>query len=88
MLASVMKCIISAFDALQFLGYILAALINIKVTFILFCFLGKTVEEYRRQLGRFGVSGDLALQQLASLSGQYVLAIKCTTILVARMLFN
>lgn len=32
-------------------------------------FPGKTVEEYRRQLGRFGVSGDLALQQLASLSG-------------------
>ncbi|KAA0194947.1 hypothetical protein HAZT_HAZT011253 [Hyalella azteca] len=32
-------------------------------------FPGKPVEEYRRQLGRFGVSGDLALQQLASLSG-------------------
>lgn len=31
---------------------------------------GKNVEEYRRQLGRFGVSGDLALQQLASLSGE------------------
>ncbi|XP_045619070.1 ATP-binding cassette sub-family F member 3 [Procambarus clarkii] len=30
---------------------------------------GKTVEEYRRQLGSFGVSGDLALQQVASLSG-------------------
>lgn len=30
---------------------------------------GKTIEEYRRQLGSFGISGDLALQQLASLSG-------------------
>ncbi|XP_076053372.1 ATP-binding cassette sub-family F member 3 [Oratosquilla oratoria] len=30
---------------------------------------GKSVEEYRRQLGSFGVSGDLALQQIASLSG-------------------
>ena len=30
---------------------------------------GKPVEEYRRQLGSFGVTGDLALQQLASLSG-------------------
>ncbi|KAK9873180.1 hypothetical protein WA026_021413 [Henosepilachna vigintioctopunctata] len=32
-------------------------------------FPGKTVEEYRRQLGSFGVSGDLALQTVASLSG-------------------
>ncbi|XP_050691355.1 ATP-binding cassette sub-family F member 3-like [Eriocheir sinensis] len=30
---------------------------------------GRPIEEYRRQLGSFGVSGDLALQQLASLSG-------------------
>lgn len=30
---------------------------------------GKPIEEYRRQLGSFGVSGDLALQQVASLSG-------------------
>ncbi|XP_075237207.1 ATP-binding cassette sub-family F member 3 [Lycorma delicatula] len=30
---------------------------------------GKPVEEYRRQLGSFGVSGDLALQTVASLSG-------------------
>lgn len=30
---------------------------------------GRPTEEYRRQLGSFGVSGDLALQQLASLSG-------------------
>lgn len=30
---------------------------------------GKTVEEYRRQLGSFGVCGDLALQSIASLSG-------------------
>lgn len=27
------------------------------------------MEEYRRQLGSFGVSGDLALQSIASLSG-------------------
>jgi len=32
-------------------------------------FPGKTVEEYRRNLGSFGVSGDLALQVVASLSG-------------------
>merc|ERR1712106_147965 len=32
-------------------------------------FSGLKVEEYRRQLGSFGVSGDLAVQQLASLSG-------------------
>ncbi|XP_039297067.1 ATP-binding cassette sub-family F member 3 [Nilaparvata lugens] len=30
---------------------------------------GKPVEEYRRQLGSFGVSGDLALQTVGSLSG-------------------
>lgn len=30
---------------------------------------GKPTEEYRRQLGSFGVSGDLALQSIASLSG-------------------
>ncbi|KAI7815050.1 ABC subfamily F member 3 [Rhyzopertha dominica] len=30
---------------------------------------GKAVEEYRRQLGSFGVSGDLALQTIGSLSG-------------------
>ncbi|CAA9996228.1 unnamed protein product [Nesidiocoris tenuis] len=30
---------------------------------------GRPVEEYRRQLGSFGVSGDLALQVVASLSG-------------------
>ncbi|RZC36649.1 ATP-binding cassette sub-family F member 3 [Asbolus verrucosus] len=30
---------------------------------------GKPIEEYRRQLGSFGVSGDLALQTVASLSG-------------------
>lgn len=32
-------------------------------------FPGKTAEEYRRQLGGFGVTGDLALQSVASLSG-------------------
>ncbi|KAL3270009.1 hypothetical protein HHI36_009066 [Cryptolaemus montrouzieri] len=32
-------------------------------------FPGKSSEEYRRQLGSFGVSGDLALQLVASLSG-------------------
>lgn len=32
-------------------------------------FPGSTIEEYRRQLGRFGVSGDLALQSIQSLSG-------------------
>ncbi|XP_068223790.1 ATP-binding cassette sub-family F member 3 [Palaemon carinicauda] len=32
-------------------------------------YTGKNIEEYRRQLGSFGISGDLALQQLASLSG-------------------
>lgn len=32
-------------------------------------FPGKTIEEYRRQLGSFGVGGELALQVVASLSG-------------------
>ncbi|KAK2148716.1 hypothetical protein LSH36_486g02016 [Paralvinella palmiformis] len=32
-------------------------------------FPGKTTEEYRAQLGSFGVSGDLALRPVASLSG-------------------
>jgi len=32
-------------------------------------FPGKPIEEYRRLLGSFGVSGDLALQNIASLSG-------------------
>ncbi|CAG9760561.1 unnamed protein product [Ceutorhynchus assimilis] len=32
-------------------------------------FPGKPIEEYRRQLGSFGVSGDLALQTVSSLSG-------------------
>ncbi|XP_044734390.1 ATP-binding cassette sub-family F member 3 [Chrysoperla carnea] len=30
---------------------------------------GKSIEEYRRQLGSFGVSGDMALQTVGSLSG-------------------
>ncbi|XP_063233025.1 ATP-binding cassette sub-family F member 3 [Bacillus rossius redtenbacheri] len=30
---------------------------------------GKSVEEYRRQLGSFGVTGDMALQTVGSLSG-------------------
>ena len=33
------------------------------------CFSGHKSEEYRRMLGQFGVSGDLALQQIESLSG-------------------
>ncbi|KAG8239361.1 hypothetical protein J437_LFUL019112 [Ladona fulva] len=32
-------------------------------------FPGKPIEEYRRQLGSFGISGDLALQTVDSLSG-------------------
>jgi len=32
-------------------------------------FPGKKVEEYRRMLGQFGVTGDMALQQVDSLSG-------------------
>ncbi|KAL7011813.1 hypothetical protein ACKWTF_014471 [Chironomus riparius] len=32
-------------------------------------FPGRPVEEYRRQLGSFGISGDMALQIVASLSG-------------------
>lgn len=31
--------------------------------------VGKPIEEYRRQLGSFGVCGDLALQPVGSLSG-------------------
>lgn len=32
-------------------------------------FPGRPIEEYRRQLGSFGVTGDMALQIVASLSG-------------------
>lgn len=32
-------------------------------------FSGRPVEEYRRQLGSFGVTGEMALQLVASLSG-------------------
>ena len=32
-------------------------------------FTGKREEEYRQQLGSFGVTGDLALRPIASLSG-------------------
>ena len=32
-------------------------------------FAGKREEEYRQQLGSFGVTGDLALRPIASLSG-------------------
>lgn len=32
-------------------------------------FHGKTIEEYRRQLGSFGVGGEMALQIVGSLSG-------------------
>jgi len=31
--------------------------------------IGKPLEEYRRQLGSFGITGDMALQTVASLSG-------------------
>ncbi|XP_071519851.1 ATP-binding cassette sub-family F member 3 [Panulirus ornatus] len=40
-----------------------------SVELLLSRYPGKAVEEYRRQLGSFGISGDLALQQVASLSG-------------------
>jgi ATP-binding cassette subfamily F protein 3 len=32
-------------------------------------FLGKKEEEYRHQLGSFGVTGELALRPIVSLSG-------------------
>ena len=35
----------------------------------MFVFPGKPEEEYRRQLGSFGVSGELALRPIDSLSG-------------------
>lgn len=35
----------------------------------LFFLLGKTVEQYRAELGRFGITGDTALQSVMSLSG-------------------
>ncbi len=33
----------------------------------LYCCAGKKVEEYRRMLGQFGVTGDMALQQIGML---------------------
>jgi len=32
-------------------------------------FPGKTIEQYRTELGRFGITGDTALQTIISLSG-------------------
>ncbi|XP_030751245.1 ATP-binding cassette sub-family F member 3 [Sitophilus oryzae] len=40
-----------------------------SVEFLQQQYRGKPIEEYRRQLGSFGVSGDLALQTVSSLSG-------------------
>ncbi|KAF7287316.1 ATP-binding cassette sub-family F member 3 [Rhynchophorus ferrugineus] len=40
-----------------------------SVEFLQQQYSGKPIEEYRRQLGSFGVSGDLALQTVSSLSG-------------------
>lgn len=40
-----------------------------SVEFLAGKFPGKSSEEYRRQLGRFGVTGDLSLQSIVSLSG-------------------
>lgn len=40
-----------------------------KPTYCLFEIPGKPEEEYRRQLGSFGVSGELALRPIDSLSG-------------------
>lgn len=40
-----------------------------SVEFLAKKFPGKPIEHYRRQLGSFGISGDLALQSVASLSG-------------------
>ena len=34
-----------------------------------FCFTGKPVEQYRTELGRFGITGETALQSVMSLSG-------------------
>ncbi len=36
---------------------------------LVLCSAGKTEEEYRHQLGSYGVSGELAVRPVASLSG-------------------
>uniref|UniRef100_A0A4W4GXD4 ATP-binding cassette sub-family F member 3 n=1 Tax=Electrophorus electricus TaxID=8005 RepID=A0A4W4GXD4_ELEEL len=40
-----------------------------SVELLLSKFPGRTEEEYRRQLGRYGISGELAMRPVASLSG-------------------
>ena len=43
---------------------------DVVLTFHIFhVFTGQHEEEYRRQLGRYGVIGDLALRPVRSLSG-------------------
>ena len=36
---------------------------------VMLTYIGKREEEYRHQLGSFGITGDLALRPIASLSG-------------------
>ncbi|XP_043240529.1 ATP-binding cassette sub-family F member 3-like [Amphibalanus amphitrite] len=47
-------------------------------------FPGRIVEEYRQQLGSFGVSGDLATQQVGSLSGGQKSRVAFAAICMAR----
>ena len=37
--------------------------------FVVGCYVGRKEEEYRHALGMFGVSSDLAMRPIASLSG-------------------
>lgn len=42
---------------------------NKNILHCIYYFVGKSVEEYRGKLGLFGVSGELGMRPLASLSG-------------------
>lgn len=44
-------------------------MIHIVLRYEIFVLVGKPIEEYRRQLGSFGITGDMALQTVGSLSG-------------------
>lgn len=48
---------------------ILLKLLCCKISLYYVAFIGKSREEYRAALGRFGLSGELALQSVITLSG-------------------
>ena len=49
---------------------------------------GRLTEEYRAELGKFGVSGDMALQSVASLSGGQKSRVAFAILSMLKLVFN